>query len=141
MLGVAAAGETRHARGTERPLHEGDGLRWEAGVQEAPPPPKTPCTYLTIRGQVLARAVYMGDAKQGPCPHSNRSRCQYQLRGAHGTIVLHGVVLQLQPPHRRCYTTCRARADTAVTREPGWQPMAITPDKKAQNSTVLLLPC
>ena len=55
--------------------------------------PKTPCIYLTIRGQVLARAVYMGDAKQGPCQHSNRSRCQYQLRGAHGAIVLHGVVL------------------------------------------------
>ncbi len=60
MLGVAAAGETRHARGTERPLHEGDGLGWDAGAQEKPPPPKTPCTYLTIRGQVLVRAVYMG---------------------------------------------------------------------------------
>ncbi len=86
MLGVAAAGETKHARGTERPRHQGDGLGWEAGAQEAPPLLKTPWTYLTIRGQVLARAVYMGDPKQGPFPHSNRSRCQYQLRGAHGTV-------------------------------------------------------
>ncbi len=70
MLGVAAAGETKHARGTERPLHEGDGLGWDAGAQEKPPPPKTPCTYLNDTGAGPSTSCLYGDPKQGPCPHS-----------------------------------------------------------------------